>query len=266
MGLFLNAAVAIAFVINFNFVQTIPVEINRIVNGKPAEAGQFPYQALILIKLSGTRKAVCGGSLIDPSWILTAAHCAVDAVGFKIHLGARNYSNSKETGRIVVESNVKIVHKKYNPSVLLNDLALIKLPEPIVLSETIQPIALPFQLKGNDLTGKEVIASGWGLQYTHALNVAQQLQYAPLRVITNDECRETFGGIVGNSVLCTKGEKLESVCSGDSGGPLVLNLSNTRYLVGVTSFGHIYGCDNGLPNGFSRVTNFLDWIKKNTGI
>lgn len=90
------------------------------------------------------------------------------------------------------------------------------------------------------------------------------MQYAPVRIISNELCRGTYGKLIGESILCTKGDKLESVCSGDSGGPLVLERSGIRYLVGVTSFGHIQGCDKGLPNGFSRVTSFLSWIEKNT--
>lgn len=53
--------------------------------------------------------------------------------------------------------------------------------------------------------------------------------------------------------------------SGDSGGPLVLK-SDNRTLIGVTSFGHASGCDSGIPQAFTRVTSFLQWIGDNTGI
>lgn len=127
-----------------NVVHTIPLEINRIVNGKPADVGQLPYQVLLVINLPGLRKAVCGGSLIDTKWVLTAAHCAVDALSFQVHLGAHSYKNINESGRVIIQSSEKIVHTKYNPSALANDLALIKLPQSVILSKTIQIIALPF--------------------------------------------------------------------------------------------------------------------------
>jgi secreted trypsin-like serine protease len=64
--------------------------------------------------------------------------------------------------------------------------------------------------------------------------------------------------------LCARGEEKESVCNGDSGGPLVLEGTNT--LVGVTSFGSNVGCEQGVPAGFTRVTSYLDWLAKHTGL
>lgn len=54
---------------------------------------------------------------------------------------------------------------------------------------------------------------------------------------------------------------------GDSGGPLVYQEDDGRYTeVGIVSFGHTSGCENGFPAGFTRVTSFLDWIQTNTDI
>lgn len=68
-----------------------------------------------------------------------------------------------------------------------------------------------------------------------------------------------------DTTICAQGNERESVCNGDSGGPLVLK-SDNRTLIGVTSFGHISGCDRGIPQGFSRVTSYLKWIEETTGI
>ena len=54
---------------------------------------------------------------------------------------------------------------------------------------------------------------------------------------------------------------------GDSGGPLVFREDDGRYTeVGIVSFGHKSGCENGYPAVFTRVTSYLDWIQTNTGI
>jgi hypothetical protein len=54
---------------------------------------------------------------------------------------------------------------------------------------------------------------------------------------------------------------------GDSGGPLVFREGDGRYTeVGIASFVHISGCEQGYPAVFTRVTSYLDWIETNTGI
>lgn len=123
----------------------------RIVGGFPAAAGQFPWQVAVQYRTSAGNY-FCGGSLIDPNWVLTAAHCAVgwvisyityslnnylvifvSAIEFTLYLGGITLSSS-EVGRITVTSSSAIIHENYSSSNLNNDIALVRLPSPVTLT------------------------------------------------------------------------------------------------------------------------------------
>ncbi|XP_055610867.1 collagenase-like [Uranotaenia lowii] len=233
---------------------------SRIVNGQTAAAGQFPYQAQLKIQLPQGR-ALCGGSLISNQWVLTAGHCVEQASSFEVTLGAVDLDGTDD-GRVVVTATEFIRHEKYNPLFATNDVAVIKLPQPVDFSEQIKPIALP---SGKDSYNEfEAVVSGWGLQKNGG-TVAPKLQYATLKVISNSQCSKTYNPLViKKTTICAQGGNKESPCNGDSGGPLVLE--KDQVLIGVVSFGHISGCERGLPGAFARVTEFSDWIRKKTGL
>lgn len=258
---------------NFPFLFNNDGNQGRIVNGYVSAPGQFPHQALLIIYKNGGGSVLCGGSLLNNQWILTAAHCAINSKEFQVHLGALNIKNLSEPGRKLFKTKNYIVHENYNSYTAQNDIALVKLSERIEFTKTIQPVNLPnINSFDNDddnnvdnYVGRNVIASGWGLEHTYNLNAAEKLHWAPLQIISNDECTRQYGSLVIHSTtICAEGNKQESVCNGDSGGPLILQDDNT--LIGVTSFGSIDGCDLGIPQGFSRITSYLKWISEHTGI
>uniref|UniRef100_A0A182R5K1 Peptidase S1 domain-containing protein n=1 Tax=Anopheles funestus TaxID=62324 RepID=A0A182R5K1_ANOFN len=234
----------------------------RVVNGETAALGQFPYQVRLTLDVGNGQRAVCGGTLLNEEWVLTASHCVQLAKSVEVHLGAVDFDNQTNDGRQVLVSTEFFKHEKYNPLFLANDVALVKLPQKVEFSELVQPVQLP---TGNsDYAGDGVVVSGWGLMENGG-QVAQKLQYATLQVVTNAECQKTFNPlVVRKTTLCARGDEKESPCNGDSGGPLVLSKDKT--LVGVVSFVHVKGCETGLPAGFARVTAFRDWVKKHTGV
>uniref|UniRef100_T1GX01 Peptidase S1 domain-containing protein n=1 Tax=Megaselia scalaris TaxID=36166 RepID=T1GX01_MEGSC len=182
-------------------------------------------------------------------------------VMFEIHLGARTLNGYNEKGRLILRSNKFIKHEHFNARSAANDIALVKLPQRVEFSKSIQPATLPYQFKNNNLEGYKVIASGWGSENDYS----SDMQYTDLKVIDNQECvKEYNSNIIKSSVLCAKGVHHETVCTGDSGGPLALKGGNV--VVGVTSFGPADGCLMNVAGGFSRVTHYLDWIRDNTGI
>lgn len=235
----------------------------RIVNGRNSTRGQFPYQALLFFPRPSGGEGFCGGTLISDRWILTAGHCVDGIETFEVHLGALVTDNLNEPGRIVVRTNTSISHPLYfHPTFIWNDIALLRLNEPVQFSDTIQPVRLPQQHSW--FHGIRVVASGFGLQNTSAPSMAPILQWANMTTIDNAECYRTFGVLVARlSVICTVGNERESACNGDSGGPLT---NEDGVLVGLTSFGSAAGCHHGYPSVFTRVTHYLGWIRRNTGL
>lgn len=235
---------------------------SKIVNGHTSEPGQFPYTVLLHITRV-TSTTVCGGSVLSTVWIITAAHCAANARHIDVHLGAHSLNNFSEPNRVIVAADLSAsrIHFGFNQWFGVNDLALLRLNVTVRFTKHIQPVSLP-SAHGDLFVGRTVLASGWGRMYTQAEQHANQMQWAKLSVITNAECLKFLSPLsVRDTALCAQGALGESVCNGDSGGPLVLD-TDRNVLVGVTSFGHRSGCDLGFPQGFSRITRYLTWIRQ----
>ncbi|XP_067648521.1 brachyurin [Eurosta solidaginis] len=221
---------------------------------------KFPYQVMLIGKQLWRKRILCGGTLLDQRWILTAGHCTMGVTHFDIYLGALTIEDGEETGRLVLRSTKFIVHEGFNPQTAANDIALVKLPMDVPFTERIQPATLPYYNRNDLLVGAKVVATGWGA--TNDMSSSDPMQYTELRVISNAECANEFDVVTGG-VICAIGLREETVCSGDSGGPLVLK--NTQTVVGITSFGPADGCETNIPGGFTRVTYYLHWIETKIG-
>lgn len=236
-----------------------------IVNGQPASRGQFPFYALLKIVLTDGRKAACGGTLINNQWILTAGHCVsmkdVTIEHFEVHLGALNATDLSEEGRIVATSNQSFPHPEFSLATVQNDVALLKLDEPVQFSETVKAINLTE--KSSLEPGTRVTAIGFGKLHTSSTTISPTLQFAELALITRRQCSFIFPFLFSREdVICARGTNKESTCNGDSGGPLVLYENDEPTLVGSTSFGFAFGCHYGIPAGFSNTHIFADWIQQ----
>ncbi|EDV40759.1 uncharacterized protein Dana_GF10665 [Drosophila ananassae] len=240
----------------------------RIAGGNSAARGMFPHQVGLLIQLGAGGLIKCGGSLITSQFIATAAHCLIDGIGAKIYLGATRFADPEDAAEeLVVTHRDFIIHPDYLGFGGYNDLALIRLPRRVTLSERVKTIEMAGDFMHQSfLEGKLVTLSGWGTLGDMEGKNNRDLYYLDVEVIDQELCMCYFlpGLVSQRRHLCTDGSRGRGACNGDSGGPLVLLFQNTSYLIGVTSFGSAGGCELGAPTVYARITAYLPWIRQQT--
>jgi len=235
----------------------------RIVNGVQATPNEFPW----VVGLFMDGGFFCTGALISEQWVLTAAHCQ-DGVAFTdVYLGSHNVRDpAQDPHRLVVRTGPGILHPNWGPITLRGDMALIKLPAPVDISgDFVRPICINAN-DASDHTGDRVLLAGWGKTSDASSSISPTLQKTTATVIDNAVCRNTYGATITANHICTSVDP-SGTCNGDSGSSMAWLEPNGRYSsIGVTSFVSSSGCASGLPDGFSRVSGYVDWIQSTTGI
>ena len=243
----------------------------RIVGGNTVKEHQWPWQVALVINDVG----FCGGSLISNEWVMTAAHC-FDGQGPKVLVaaGAHNVGVAEEH-RVEITSYERMVHPNYDPNILSNDIALVKLPEKILFNEFIRPACLPPKSDSDETyVGQLTTPVGWGWSSDDATGITLDLNMvSDLPVITNACCQACFNIPINDDIMCIDTSGGKGVCKGDSGGTLNIRqeADNKWTQVGVTSFVPVTStgstsCESGIPHGFSRVAKHLEWIETVTGL
>lgn len=184
-------------------------------------------------------------------------------------------SNNRLAPAITLNPIQAIVHERFS-SFIENNIALLRLPSPVTLSANIQVIALPTRAQASNLyNNQRVRVSGFGAienedGITAGTEPSNQLMWVEKLVITNANCASFFWPLsLPSSILCAEGNFRVwfGVCEGDQGGALVWDdADGVPRQIGIVSFLHFLGCMGGRPDGYVRVTSFLDWISANTGI
>ncbi|XP_055930062.1 proclotting enzyme-like isoform X2 [Argiope bruennichi] len=233
----------------------------RVVGGNDADRKAWPWMVALL---NNKKKFFCGGSLINNQYVLTAAHCTFGNSKDQMvaRLGEYDFNSPREPHDDYRVTEIKR-HGQYNRMSLRNDIALLKLEKPVVFNEFVKTICFPEVT--SDFIGNVTTLVGWGHLNGGSGSVSDVLQEASFPVISNSECRTTHGIPIPSSLICAAAvSRDKGACNGDSGGPLMLLDKNDRWkVIGVVSWGR-RGCNPKFPTVYTRVTHFMDWIRKHS--
>lgn len=243
----------------------------RILGGRDVVAKQeVPWQVGVYKPQAPMELYVptCGGTIIDPTHVLTAAHCVVRNGITVLANKVQVFSGStiKWKGLSSKVANIS-VHPDYNRPPLANDLAVLRLVKPLDLTGPLtRPACLPRRPLAR-LVGRNATASGWG-QVVPGERSGDQLQVIDDLPILADCLDEEIKARIAPGMFCAGGQQDKDVCYGDSGGPLVMKAlpgCDTATLVGTVSFGFWCGNKN-RPSVYSDIYYFLQhkdrWLCK----
>mmetsp|Transcript_43347 Transcript_43347/g.49063 ORF Transcript_43347/g.49063 Transcript_43347/m.49063 type:complete len:878 (+) Transcript_43347:85-2718(+) len=235
-----------------------------IVNGKDSNPDHFPYQVM-LFREAG--RFYCGGSLIAPDVVLSAAHCGIPT---RVEIGRYSRSDNNEAydRRDVLYS---YRHPRYGKESFAFDMLLLRLREP----SNKQPIRLndnPAIPNVNQL----ITVTGFGQTKYNGVP-SNRLQEVELNAVSNDICSQAkdpqssrqdfqkgYEGMILDNMLCLSdlSNNGKDACSGDSGGPAILkgNTVEEDIQIGITSWGYECSLPN-FPGVYSDINHSIIWIR-----
>ncbi|XP_040211903.1 serine protease 33-like isoform X1 [Rana temporaria] len=243
-----------------------PSVSSRIVGGTDALDGQWPWQVAVLGE-TADGEYLCGGSLISPEWVMTAAHCIhlpIQISNYKVYLGVYQLGVISNHTVVANVSNI-IINSNYTDTASPGDIALLLLDSPVIYTEYIMPICLP----SSNTTfpcGTECWVTGWGARYFGgSVFLYKTLQEVMVPLIDGNTCQvmqESAGStdhIQYDQICAGYKDGGKDSCQGDSGGPLVCKVRGVWYQVGIVSWG--IGCASfSFPGVYTLVTSYQAWI------
>jgi len=248
----------------------------RIINGEAAPEFRYPYAASIQ-HIALNYQHMCGGSLISPNMVLTAAHCIDDEDLMSITIGRYDLDSASDFEYENFNVLETIIHPEYMEGYIDYDIALVVLDE-----DSDYPYVRLNDEESVPEGEEELIVMGWGdIDHRESeLVTSDIMRESTVTYWNNTECEKSTGytfledGTVGlasyeelvtPTMLCARDIEgfVSDACQGDSGGPLVKtgSDSSTDVQVGVVSWG--FGCANpDFPGVYARVSAYYHGFLK----
>lgn len=240
-----------------------PAPAGAVVGGVEADIGEWPWQVALIVD----GDVWCGGSLLSPTIVLTAAHCTeeVDPDEFEVVAGAVDLDDSSAQRRGVVGIDQ---HEDYDPVELLNDISLLNLDAPFVEGPDLTPVVLASAEESLALTeeGDAAVVTGFGAVGEEDDSSTVLLE-GEVPTLGDARCNDLYGEdgdeIYADIQVCAGRDRGHvDACYGDSGGPLVVPTDDARTewrQVGIVSWGA--GCgQRRRPTVYTEVAAYADWL------
>merc|ERR1711953_1270882 len=243
---------------------------DRIVGGKEVNPkGKLPYQVMFFPCAPSGQCGLCGGTIVNKKFVITAAHCWDSKMtNLRVIVGEHNvFCDGVNEGGKVINVKKATMHPDYNKKTTDNDIAVLELSEELTFTDKIRPACLPSS-ETKDYSGSASTISGWGGTIGYGRNEQQPqqpkqctLKETIVKLIASSDpmCSKLPGLSTSSKIKLCAFAKGTDTCQGDSGGPLTVPENGKYTLVGVVSYG--WGCASSTPGIYARVQGFLPWIK-----
>ncbi|XP_068036311.1 coagulation factor X-like [Anomalospiza imberbis] len=235
-----------------------PYVNTRIVGGDECLPGQCPWQAVLL---NEEGEEFCGGTILNENFILTAAHCINQTKEIKVVVGEVDREKKEQSESMHTVDKI-IIHSKFDAETYDNDIALLKLKEPIRFSEYVIAACLPKADFANEvlMNQKSGRVSGFGREFDGG-QLPKKLKVLELPFVNRSTCvQSTYFAVTENMFCAGYDTEEKDACQGDSGGPHVTRYKDTYFVTGIVSWGE--GCARkGKYGVYTKLSRFLRWVR-----